>query len=114
MPVRIDRFARVLADFPDRCDLAAFNSDIALVSRHPASVDDRAIADYQVVHSSLLLRARAQVKDFFFDMLGGGIIYSDLARGVTGDTTVPHHTTLGHVPRRGLMQQASIVPHDRI
>jgi len=54
VPVRIDRFPRALADFPDGSDLAAFNPDIASVSRHPASIDDRAVTDYQVVHGSLL------------------------------------------------------------
>jgi hypothetical protein len=54
MPVRIDRFARALADLPDGCDFATFNPDIASVARHPASIDDRAVADYQVVHGSLL------------------------------------------------------------
>src|ERR1700691_988283 len=43
-------------------------------------------------------------------MLGGGIVYCGLAHWVTGYTAVPHHSRQVHVPRRGLMQQASIVP----
>src|SRR5882757_2401697 len=37
-----------------------------------------------------------------------------LAHWITGDAAVPHHARLGHVPGRGLVQQAAIVPDHRV
>src|SRR5258708_4040978 len=35
---------------------------------------------------------------------------SPLAHWIAGDAAVPHHARLGHVPGRGLVQQAAVVP----
>src|ERR1700735_3805593 len=113
VPVRIDRFARAVTDFPDRSDLAAFNRDITLVSRHPTSIDDRAVTNDQVVHGSLLFGLALKLT-VYPRHVAQRVIYGGLVREVTGNTAVPHHPRLGLVPRRAPMQQAAIVPHHRI
>src|SRR6516162_5487226 len=37
-----------------------------------------------------------------------------LALRIAGDAAVPHHPRLSHVPRRGLVEQAAIVPDHRV
>jgi hypothetical protein len=45
VPISVDSFARVFAEFPDRRYLALGNSNVTAKPRHAAAVNDRSIAN---------------------------------------------------------------------